>query len=97
MTEACGNVVRHAYPGGHGDVLCECQATDDEIVIRVSDWGVGSDRASAQAGLGLGLPLIERLSDHVTQSHNAGVTLVEMRFARVGAPATQSSPVRQSR
>ena len=68
VTEACANVVRHAYPGGHGDVLCECEATDDEIVIRVSDWGMGSDQPSAQQGLGLGIPLIERLSDHATQT-----------------------------
>ncbi len=87
VTEACGNVVRHAYPGGHGDLLCECEATDDEIVIRVSDWGVGCDQPSAQPGLGLGILLIERLSDHATQSHRNGVTLVNMRFARSGARA----------
>ena len=85
VTEACANVVRHAYPIGHGDVLCECEATDDEIVIRVSDWGVGSNQPSAQPGLGLGIPLIERLSDHATQSNCSGVTLVEMHFARSGA------------
>ena len=85
LSEACANVVRHAYPIGHGDVLCECEATDDEIVIRVSDWGVGWDRPSAQPGLGLGIPLIERLSDHATHSHSHGITLVEMRFARRGA------------
>ena len=85
VTEACANVVRHAYPDASGDVLCECEATEDEVVIRVSDWGVGWDRPSAQPGLGLGIPLIERLSDHTTQSHSHGITLVEMRFARRGA------------
>jgi anti-sigma regulatory factor (Ser/Thr protein kinase) len=92
VTEACANVVRHAYPGGHGDVLCECEATDDEIVIRVSDWGMGSDQPSAQQGLGLGIPLIERLSDHATQTRSQGVTLVEMRFARSGVPAEPFKP-----
>lgn len=92
VTEACANVVRHAYPGGHGDVLCECEATDDEIVIRVSDWGMGRDQPSAQQGLGLGIPLIERLSDHATQTRSQGVTLVEMRFARSGVPAEPSKP-----
>jgi serine/threonine-protein kinase RsbW len=85
VTEACANVVRHAYPDAPGDVLCECEATEDEVVIRVSDWGVGWDRPSAQPGLGLGIPLIERLSDHATHSHSQGITLVEMRFARRGA------------
>src|SRR5690348_18257759 len=82
VTEACGNVVRHAYPGGRGDVLCECEATDDEIVIRISDWGIGIDQASAQPGLGLGIQLIERLSDHATHSNSQGVTVVEMSFNR---------------
>jgi len=92
VTEACANVVRHAYPGGHGDVLCECEATDDEIVIRVSDWGIGGGQPSAQQGLGLGIPLIERLSDHATQTRSQGVTLVEMRFARSGVPAEPFKP-----
>lgn len=85
VTEACANVVRHAYPDDLGDVQCECEATDHEIVIRVSDWGIGSDQPSTQPGLGLGIPLIQRLSDHTTQSHRHGLTLVEMRFARPGA------------
>lgn len=84
VTEACANVVRHAYPDHVGDVQCECEATDHEIVIRVSDWGMGSNQPSAQPGLGLGIPLIQRLSDHTTQSHRHGLTLVEMRFARSG-------------
>jgi anti-sigma regulatory factor (Ser/Thr protein kinase) len=82
VTEACGNVVRHAYPDGHGDVLCECEATDEEIMIRVSDWGIGTDHPSAQPGLGLGIPLIEQVSDQTAQSHSHGVTMRDMRFTR---------------
>ena len=85
VTEACANVVRHAYPGAPGDVLCECEATENEVVIRVSDWGVGWDHPSAQPGLGLGIPLIERLSDSAMHSHSRGITLMEMRFTRRGA------------
>jgi serine/threonine-protein kinase RsbW len=88
VTEACANVVRHAYPDGEGDVLCECEATADEIVVRVCDWGVGSDQPSAKPGLGLGIQLIERLSDHASHRHSAGMTLVEMRFARQPDPIT---------
>lgn len=82
VTEACANVVRHAYPDGRGDVLCQCEATDEAIVIRVSDWGLGTEEPSAQPGLGLGIPLIERLSDRLTQRRTDGVTLVEMCFDR---------------
>ena len=89
VTEACANVVRHAYPGAPGDVLCECEVTEHEVVIRVSDWGVGWDQPSAHPGLGLGIPLIERLSDHATQTHSQGITLMEMRFARRGELAAK--------
>jgi len=89
LTEACANVVRHAYPGAPGDVLCECEVTEHEVVIRVSDWGVGWDQPSAHPGLGLGIPLIERLSDHATQTHSQGITLMEMRFARRGELAAK--------
>jgi serine/threonine-protein kinase RsbW len=92
VTEACANVVHHAYPGGQGDFLCECQATAGEILIRVSDWGIGTDQPSAKPGLGLGIPLIERLSDYVTQTHSHGVTLVEMHFARFGVPGEPCNP-----
>ena len=86
VTEACANVVRHAYPGGHGDLLCECEATDDEIVVRVSDWGKSGGRFPAQPKWRLGIPLIKRLSDHTTQRQTPDCTLVEMRFARSAGP-----------
>jgi hypothetical protein len=35
--------------------------------------------------LGLGILLIERLSDHATHNHSQGVMLVEMHFARPSA------------
>jgi anti-sigma regulatory factor (Ser/Thr protein kinase) len=89
VTEACANVVRHAYPGGRGDVLCECEATEDEIVISVVDWGRVGDRPSTQPGLGIGVLVIERLADHVRYSRTGGGTLVEMRFDR---PARLTKP-----
>jgi serine/threonine-protein kinase RsbW len=94
VTEACTNVVRHAYPAGQGDVFCECQATACEIVISVSDWGCGSDQRSARPGLGFGMPLIRRLSDHATQRRIDGVTRLEMRFDRTCEPAPVRSAVR---
>jgi anti-sigma regulatory factor (Ser/Thr protein kinase) len=92
VTEACANVVRHAYPGGRGDVLCECEATEDEIVISVVDWGRGGDRPSTQPGLGLGMLVIERLSDHVRYTRSGSGTLVEMRFDRPPRLAVPTGP-----
>ncbi len=43
VTEACGNVVRHAYPGpgDEGPVCVTIRADDGLIEIRVEDEGVG--------------------------------------------------------
>ena len=44
VTEASTNVVRHAYPGGSGDLTCHAKATEDEIVIRICDPAATSAR-----------------------------------------------------
>jgi anti-sigma regulatory factor (Ser/Thr protein kinase) len=87
VTEACTNVVCHAYPDTHGDVLFEAEATPDEIVIRIADRGCPADHPSAQPGLGLGIRLIDRLADHTTRTHINGVKRLEIRFNR--QPAIQ--------
>ena len=66
VTEACNNVVLHAYPGSQG--LMEIAATpdDDRLEITVRDYGGGMQPRSIEPdepSLGLGLPLIAALSD----------------------------------
>ena len=43
VTEACANVVRHAYPDGDGEVEVEAALLDGDLVVCVSDAGWGSN------------------------------------------------------
>jgi serine/threonine-protein kinase RsbW len=79
VTEACANVVRHAYPGRRGDLCMDARMDGDELVVEVADRGVGFVSPSADPGLGLGLRLIEHLAD--SKVRRGCGTVVEMRFA----------------
>jgi serine/threonine-protein kinase RsbW len=81
VTEACANVVRHAYPGRRGDVCLDAHMDGDQLVVAVADRGVGIAAPSRNPGLGLGLRLIDHLADSQVRSEDG--TVVEMRF---GAP-----------
>jgi serine/threonine-protein kinase RsbW len=60
VTEACTNVVRHAYEGeGNLEVLLEL--TDRAARVVVEDQGCGIGSSPDRAGPGLGLPLIAAL------------------------------------
>jgi anti-sigma regulatory factor (Ser/Thr protein kinase) len=63
VTEACTNVVVHAY--GEGDGPMEVAATVEDEVLRVTvrDEGVGILPRPDSPGLGLGLPLIATLTE----------------------------------
>jgi anti-sigma regulatory factor (Ser/Thr protein kinase) len=87
VTEACANVVRHAYPDGGGEVEVEATLVDGDLVVCVSDVGVGFQHATPQPGAGLGVPLMERLASTTIQSR-PGCTRVRMRFALARSPAS---------
>jgi anti-sigma regulatory factor (Ser/Thr protein kinase) len=64
VTEACTNVVVHAYPG-RVDGPLGVRATVDEatLTVVVSDQGRGILPRPDSPGLGLGLPLIATLAE----------------------------------
>ena len=66
VTEACTNVVVHAYPDEHEgllEVAATLQADKLEVVVRDKGPGIGPRPGSP--GLGLGLPLIASLAESV--------------------------------
>jgi serine/threonine-protein kinase RsbW len=69
VTEACTNVVRHAYVGTEGPLdVCVAPHTDGMTVV-VSDRGRGLQPNPASEGPGLGLPLIAALAHTLDIEH----------------------------
>ena len=87
VTEACNNVVLHAYEGEEGPLEVRASATDHTVEVEVGDRGRGfqpSTGVDDEPSLGLGLPLIASLSDSFEISGAAGAgTRMRMRFAIV--------------
>jgi anti-sigma regulatory factor (Ser/Thr protein kinase) len=84
VTEACTNVVRHAYPAGDpGAVEVRIEPRAERVKIVVADTGRGIGTSSDTAGPGLGLPLIAAIADTVDlQSAPNGGSRVAMTFRR---------------
>ena len=94
VTEACTNVVVHAYGETDGELEVEMLADDYAVTVIVRDRGTGiRPRATRETqALGLGLPLIAALSDAFEVRGGPGIgTEVRMTFAyeRDSDPADQ--------
>ena len=87
VTEACTNVVVHAYDEDAGMLEVEMLADEAALTIVVRDHGAGIQPRPARSeppALGLGLPLIAALSDAFELRGTAGQgTEVRMTFAYV--------------
>jgi anti-sigma regulatory factor (Ser/Thr protein kinase) len=98
VSEACTNVVVHAYDDAEGMLEVDMSADEVGLTIRVRDHGSGIQphvRSADVPALGLGLPLIAALSDAFELQGGAGHgTEVKMLFAyaRDSDPA-ESNPV----
>ena len=89
VTEACTNVVRHAYPDDDGaiDVVVRTEGAALEVIV--ADAGRGMGPSPDTSGPGLGLPLIAALTDsvRVERTTHAGSRMT-MSFVRARkAPA----------
>jgi len=87
VTEACTNVVVHAYgePDGDGAAgILDVDLRTDELALTVTvrEQGSGLESPGGRPALGLGLPLIAALSDEfeVRGRDNGRGTEVRMRF-----------------
>jgi anti-sigma regulatory factor (Ser/Thr protein kinase) len=63
VTEACTNVVVHAYPDGEGPMGLRASIEDRRLYLVVLDRGRGIVPRPDSPGLGLGLPLIATLAE----------------------------------
>jgi serine/threonine-protein kinase RsbW len=70
VTEACTNVVRHAYHDGEpGPIDVVIRPDGDRLELIVTDHGRGLGPSADATGPGLGLPLIAALADTVELQH----------------------------
>ena len=64
VTEACNNVIVHAYPDGVGPLAVELTARPEGVQARISDQGCGIHEAARdQDGLKVGLTLMTAVAD----------------------------------
>lgn len=72
VTEACTNVVRHAYAGGDGPLEVSVAPRGDALTVTVVDHGRGIGPSPSTDGAGLGLPLIASLASELEIEHPTG-------------------------
>jgi serine/threonine-protein kinase RsbW len=85
VTEACNNVVLHAYGGDQGPLQIEVFLAPGSVEVVVRDHGMGIKphiRSGEEAALGIGLSIIKALAPRVEfRDVPAGGTEVSMEFA----------------
>jgi serine/threonine-protein kinase RsbW len=89
VTEACTNVVVHAYPDGReGPLEVVASLLDEELTVLVRDEGHGVTPRPDSPGLGLGLPLIASLAESVQlgRAEDDERTEVRMTFSLTDSP-----------
>jgi serine/threonine-protein kinase RsbW len=81
VTEACANVVVHAYPEGEdGAMEVVASMSEEALTVLVRDWGRGIRPRPDSPGLGLGLSLIAALAETVQLGHGLGEEQTEVRM-----------------
>jgi len=83
LSEAVGNVVRHAYRDDEaGELEVEVHPDPDCFHLHVRDWGCGPSKARAEsAGSGFGMPLMQAVSQEFELSERSPQgTELRMRF-----------------
>jgi serine/threonine-protein kinase RsbW len=92
VTEACNNVVLHAYDEEAGPLQVTAVPGDEQLEIQIADEGHGfRPRASeGDASLGLGLPLIAALSDSFEISGGRQGSRTTIRFGYATPESTSN-------
>ena len=81
-SEACNNVVLHAYGGEPGPMGVRLFIDEQRIRVAVEDQGVGLPDSVADRAEGIGLSVIRALADEVNlRASPQGGALVQMDFA----------------
>jgi anti-sigma regulatory factor (Ser/Thr protein kinase) len=92
VTEACTNVVVHAYPDGEGPMGVRATIDAHTLTLVVADRGRGLVPRTDSPGLGLGLPLIATLAQALELGTGDGEeTQVRMTFDLDARPSSDGA------
>jgi anti-sigma regulatory factor (Ser/Thr protein kinase) len=87
LSEAVGNAVTYAYPGGNGEIEVVMNLRRDTVEVVVRDQGVGPLVPPERTDRGFGLILMRTLSDRLEIRGAPGKgTTVSMNFAISASP-----------
>ena len=79
VSEAATNAIQHGDRGS-GDVSVRASVNQGELRVWITDQGGGMRPRPDSQGLGLGLPLMASLTDHLKIVSDEEGTTVEMMF-----------------
>ena len=94
VSEACNNVVQHAYGRELGPLVVELEITAGGVEARVRDWGCGIRHVTpSEDRIHVGLAVISALTDHAqfVRSPDGG-TEVRMGFTERSGIRTLTAP-----
>jgi stage II sporulation protein AB (anti-sigma F factor) len=82
VSEAVTNSIRHAYPDEEGTIHVMSAVAGGELWVLIVDEGRGLEATSPNPGLGLGLTIMERMSDgFMLAERAAGGLEARLQFA----------------
>lgn len=93
VTEACTNVVIHAYDGADGLLEVDALIEERRLTVVVRDHGRGIVPRPDSPGLGLGLPLIATLAESLELGKEDGGDSTEVRMTFLLDLALDDQPV----
>lgn len=90
-TEASSNVVKYAYPNGDGKLWVEFDADERRVCVAVCDSGFWREPPEQVDPVqsGMGIPLIEAVTDSCKIDSDGEGTRVVMTFDRINREATE--------
>jgi two-component sensor histidine kinase len=91
VNELIMNAVKYAYPDGAGPIHVELKALGDELLLSITDDGVGLNVKADPRSTGMGQRIVSamasKLEADVARDPDHAGTKIVLRFARVNKPA----------
>jgi two-component sensor histidine kinase len=91
VNELVMNAVKYAYPDGAGPIHIDLTAEGDNLVLSITDDGVGLNAKTDPRSTGMGQRIVtamaQKLDASVERDPNHAGTRIVLRFRRANAPA----------